>query len=76
MHKCPPSLQLTVQGSDGRGQMSYAVITLRITRDQQPPVWRRTPYEPAVVSENVGNNTRVFEARAEDPDLRVCRLSI
>ena len=60
-----------MRASDGRGKSSNGIVTIRIERDQQPPVWRNAPYKPNTVSENAANYSGVFTVRAEDPDLRV-----
>ncbi len=46
-------------------------MSIRISRDEQPPVWANLPYVPGQVSENARNGSGVYTIKAEDPDQRV-----
>ena len=63
--------RMVIMANDGRGKSSNASVTIRISRDEQPPTWSNLPYTPGQVSENARNGSGVYTIKAQDPDQRV-----
>ena len=66
-------LQFGIMATDNHGnnsQSTDAMVTVHVSRDQQPPMFTSAPYS-AVVSENLQPNATVTQIIATDPDLQV-----